>query len=537
MDPGREQRKLIVVPFKFRARILLAYHDDPTAGHRHFTVTLAKIKKKFYWPGVNKDVKTYCEGCRPCKLVKSTKQKTGLLGDFGLRPNLFEVIHIDFVGPLPLTVDGNRAIFTIIDRCSGLLEAVAVPDMTGKTAAKILWKYWISRFGVPVAIISDNGPAFESGLVKKEISEKFGIQMIHCSRYHPSSNGAIERQHRTLKSNLLLYTTKTSRWDITIDAFVFTVRNTVRDKEGYSPSFLAFGTELRVPSDLLNQKITWTDTESYVSRRLFEVAIANKLVTQRRRARWELNQKNHDEKYRETKFQVGDEVFLRRPNKPVGVPGKLWVRNEGPYKVTKILGSGQTYQIDRNGSLESWNAEHLFMQSLPSQSLERTSLICEDDGKEREVDEMIRQREKRRESKKKSDVIRPRKPLKLAPIPRKEKWHSSDMRLGEFYIIQREDTRFLVRLNLIDGNTFWGQIWRPVGDPKNHDGRFLPVWYHEDTIVERWAEIPGARELSWDTDFFLPDIYLSFRELDHGRLPGEVREKWKKEYGNKIICS
>ena len=137
--------------------------------------------------------------------------------------------------------------------------------------------------------------------------------------------------------------------------------------------------------------------------RLFDLSIANKLVSERRRARWERNKRNFDESHRETKFSVGDEIFIRRPNRPKGVPGKFWVRNEGPYKVTKILGSGQTYEIDKRGSRETWHAEHLFAPSFPSQALERTSLIFSEGGEEREsegdekrekeVEEMLKERE------------------------------------------------------------------------------------------------------------------------------------------------
>ena len=94
------------------------------------------------------------------------------MGDFGLRPGLFEVLHVDFVGPLPLTNSGNAAIFTIVDKCSGLLEAIPTPDMTAKSALRALWKGWVSRFGVPLKIISDSGPAFESNIMKKELAEK-----------------------------------------------------------------------------------------------------------------------------------------------------------------------------------------------------------------------------------------------------------------------------------------------------------------------------------------------------------------------------
>ena len=142
----------------------------------------------------------------------------------------------------------------IVDRCSGLLEAIAVRDMSAKTVADILWSRWITRFGVPEKIISDRGPAF-SNILMEEFQKRMGFSLTKISPYHPRANGGIERHHRTLHENLLLYTKKSSSRDKNLDAFVFFMRNTVRDGEGYSPAYLAFGTELRVPADLLKREI------------------------------------------------------------------------------------------------------------------------------------------------------------------------------------------------------------------------------------------------------------------------------------------
>ena len=86
----REDNEKIVVPYKFRGRILRLYHDKVFGGHRNWHATLFKIKKHCHWPQISKSVRAYCEGCRSCKLAKLLNR------DYGETPPLFSVIHIDF---------------------------------------------------------------------------------------------------------------------------------------------------------------------------------------------------------------------------------------------------------------------------------------------------------------------------------------------------------------------------------------------------------------------------------------------------------
>ena len=47
----------IVLPKKYRRDVLEVAHDVPVAGHLG---TLLRIKKRFWWPGMTKDVAEYC---------------------------------------------------------------------------------------------------------------------------------------------------------------------------------------------------------------------------------------------------------------------------------------------------------------------------------------------------------------------------------------------------------------------------------------------------------------------------------------------
>lgn len=104
---------------------------------------------------------------------------------------------MDIVGPLARSESGNKYLLTVIDYATRYAEA-------RKTNAPIVCQALIgifSHFGFPQEILSDWGSNFMSNLTE-ELLEKTQIGHIKMSPYHPQTNGALERFHRTLKQML-----------------------------------------------------------------------------------------------------------------------------------------------------------------------------------------------------------------------------------------------------------------------------------------------------------------------------------------------
>ena len=95
-------------------------------------------------------------------LTRPTKEKI-------LKPKtaeLFEVIFIDFCGPLKTTISGKRYILVIIDQFSRYVSLNAVARQDEQTTVDIIKNKWILKFGAPKFIHCDKGKSFESNLVK-----------------------------------------------------------------------------------------------------------------------------------------------------------------------------------------------------------------------------------------------------------------------------------------------------------------------------------------------------------------------------------
>ena len=60
---------------------------------------------------------------------------------------------------------------------------------------------YVSRFGLPLRAFSDNGNAFVANLFQ-DVMRTFNIKVNFSPAYHAATNGAIERQHQTIKNSL-----------------------------------------------------------------------------------------------------------------------------------------------------------------------------------------------------------------------------------------------------------------------------------------------------------------------------------------------
>ena len=76
-------------------------HDNPASGHFGNGKTLARIRQRFYWPGVHNDVDSWVSGCEVCQKRKNPKQKHRQQMQEWLFSDVFHCVSVDILGPLP----------------------------------------------------------------------------------------------------------------------------------------------------------------------------------------------------------------------------------------------------------------------------------------------------------------------------------------------------------------------------------------------------------------------------------------------------
>jgi cleavage and polyadenylation specificity factor subunit 1 len=244
-DLSKEERRLIVPP-NLRKDCFDLAHKIAHLGKKKTYLT---ISSRFVWPSMRADITRWCTECTICQSVKAAPgfQRTPL--PF-LVSERFHTLHVDIVGPLPSSSTGKQYLLTMLDHFTRWIEAIPITNISAETCAEKLVEHWISRYGVPVKIVSDQGTQFESRLFSSLLS-RLGIEHHRTTAYHPQSNGAVERAHRTLKQCLRALTQEGTCWEKSLPMVLFAMRTSVSEATQFPPSHLVFGGGIRAPYDLL----------------------------------------------------------------------------------------------------------------------------------------------------------------------------------------------------------------------------------------------------------------------------------------------
>ena len=95
-----------------------AAHDHRLSGHPGSQKPLLSPKRFFYWPGMNKWVRTLTKSCLTCRKNKQIRkdQITAPNEKWGEEvPYLIHTVHIDHKGPLNPTSDGNHHCLVVLE--------------------------------------------------------------------------------------------------------------------------------------------------------------------------------------------------------------------------------------------------------------------------------------------------------------------------------------------------------------------------------------------------------------------------------------
>ncbi|KAL7298863.1 hypothetical protein TKK_0007973 [Trichogramma kaykai] len=131
---------------------------------------------------------------------------------------------MDIVGPLPLTVSGNKYILTLQCNLTKYSEAIPLPDVKADMIASAFSNEFVFRFGCPQTLRTDMG----QNLIGKA-----------------QTQGSLERSHHSLIEYLKMYIND-SHWDTWIRYAIFSYNTSIHTAHGFTPHELIFARKARI---------------------------------------------------------------------------------------------------------------------------------------------------------------------------------------------------------------------------------------------------------------------------------------------------
>lgn len=336
----------VVLPVSLKKMVLESLHDDVFAGHFGVKRTVARVKLRYYWPGYLRDIEEWCKTCMACQRRKNPQSRNvAPMRSIETGQGPFEQIALDIL-KLPRTRRGNQFVLLVEDYFSKWVEAFPLKRTIAPSVAQCVLNGWISRFGCPYSILSDQGSEFTSELFMC-LSESMQVKKLRTTPYHPRTDGMVERSNRTLIDVLSKYAEKDPDWDLRLPLALFAVRTSEHATTGFSPFLLTYGKEAKIPWDIVygpppNEPLP---QDEWVATRKQELSKVFKLVRESTQ-KSQCHQKRYFDKNLKgclEKFEVGDQVMLCDPSSR-SKNGKLHQPWLGPYQVVGKL-SDALYRV------------------------------------------------------------------------------------------------------------------------------------------------------------------------------------------------
>lgn len=318
------------VPKGSRLGLLRIFHDEQC--HIGYDKTVASITKYFWFPGLRKFVRKYLQHCIGCLTLKrSYVAPRGMLHPIPKVLKPFHTIHVDYLGPLPVTKDKKQYILVIVDAYSKFTLLYPLVSTSGAEFRES-FKNFISLFGTPTRLIADSGPAFVDAITKQML-RTWQIELHIITPHVHRANGQVERYMRTIANMLRVETKIESEWTKRLWKIQLVLNSTMQRTTKTSPLQLLLDCDGTVPvvRTLLNAMAINnlpTSQRPLLRKKIKEVA------DEGIEANYE-NQKKYFNKNRKPvcNFSVGDLVILNR----TALVRKLQSGVRGPFRIVNVL--------------------------------------------------------------------------------------------------------------------------------------------------------------------------------------------------------
>ncbi|KAK3009182.1 hypothetical protein RJ639_013522 [Escallonia herrerae] len=216
-----------------------------------FTIEYAlRFRQGYYWPTMQKDAIEFTRRCDQCqKFAPLSYTPVAPLTSI-VSPIPFAVWGMDLLGPFPMASGQRRFMIVAIDYFTKWTEAESLATITSAKCEDFFWKNIVCRFGVPRALVVDNGKQFDNNNFRTFCSN-LSIDLRFTSVAHPQSNGQTENMNRNILQGLKKKLNEAKgAWVDELPKVLWAYRTTPHSITGETPFSLCYGTEAMLPVEI-----------------------------------------------------------------------------------------------------------------------------------------------------------------------------------------------------------------------------------------------------------------------------------------------
>ena len=205
-ETGSVKYYQIFIPKQILKEVLRSLHGE-FGKHPGIFKTIITCREKYYFPKMAQLIREWVMSCEQC--IRESRIDPSLTRPPLQNPNEHitapeDAIQIDLMPELPLS-GGYENIVTAMDVFSRYLFTYPTANQDAKTIAKVLFNIMTKHAYLPTALISDEGTAFTSHVIK-EVAGVLGITQKHATNKHAQTIGLLERSHASIKKALKIET-------------------------------------------------------------------------------------------------------------------------------------------------------------------------------------------------------------------------------------------------------------------------------------------------------------------------------------------
>ena len=169
--------------------VLREVHEGICGNHIGARALARKtLRQGYYWPTMLKEAMELVRKCKTCQEHAKISHLSFEPLTSIKSPWLFQQWGLDILGPLPIGRGQCKFVIIGVDYFTKWAELEPLATITEKKVRNFVWRSIICRFGIPKALVSDNGKQFNN-LKFKNFCAELGIKNYYSSPAHPQSNG------------------------------------------------------------------------------------------------------------------------------------------------------------------------------------------------------------------------------------------------------------------------------------------------------------------------------------------------------------